>query len=447
MIVNLPHNFEARPYQYPILDAFFKKGYKRFISVWHRRAGKDRTWFNIIIAAAMQRPGLYIYSFPTLTQARKALWEGRGKDGTRYLDQIPREILAREPNNSEMKIELVNGSIIRMGGTDSYDAWVGTNPLGIIFSEYALQNPLAWDLLRPIMAENEGWAAFIYTPRGHNHGYDLYYNNAKNPRWFVSMLTVDDTKDESGKPIVSRDIIEEERIAGMSDDMIEQEFYCSFEASLRGAIFELQLKRAREEERIIELPVDQTSPVYTFWDLGRNDSTTIWFIQKKKGGEYWQAIYYYENLRQHINHYIGVLEEVKKRFNIFYAKHFLPHDATQMHIESEYSVLGYFNKAGLSAQVVPRTETKQSAIEKGRVALDRCYFHTINCAQGIECLRSYRKEYNEKLKVYKEDPIHDWASHGADSFLQFGQALNGNLISMSDDYNHIRYNVVNSRRI
>ena len=211
MIIDLPYKFESRPYQIDVMKAFFVDGYRRFINIWHRRAGKDRTWFNILIGAALKKQGLYIHAFPTLSQARRAIWEGMMPDGTKFLDHIPPSLISGTINNSEMKISLINGSIIRLAGTDYYNSWVGTNPLGVVFSEYSVQNPLAWDLIRPILTENDGWAAFIYTPRSRNHAYDLYNRNKNNDKWFVSYLTIEDTKDNQGNSIVKEQNVEDLR--------------------------------------------------------------------------------------------------------------------------------------------------------------------------------------------------------------------------------------------
>lgn len=441
MNITLPKLFTPREYQKEVMKQFFIEKKKRILCVWHRRAGKDRVWLNILIAAAMQRKGLYYYTFPTLTLARKAIWEGIGKDGTKFLDQIPKEIIKGKPNNSEMKIEFVNGSIMRMAGTDQYDKLRGTNPLGVIFSEYAEQNPMAWNsVIRPILSENGGWASFIYTPRGHNHGYDLYHKNASNDNWYTTLLTVDDTFDIDGNPVITKEAIEEERRAGMSDDLINQEYYCSFEASNAGAIFARQFDRAYNEKRIKDFPIDNSIPVYTFWDLGR-DGTSIWLIQRD--GEYWKAIYYYENVGQHINHYFEALEAIRKKYNLFYAKHILPHDAINKPIMAESNVAGYFSKMMLPYAIVRRIDHKEQAIEAGRVAFDRTIFHSVNCEQGLNSLRSYHRAFNEKLKIFSEDPVHDWASHGSDAFMQFGQALKDGLLN-NEQMSGILYNRVNT---
>jgi hypothetical protein len=201
-------------------------GIRRACLIWHRRAGKDKTVLNLTIKKAFERVGTYFHCFPAYNQGRKVLWDGRGADGTKFLDHFPPEIIAKK-NSTEMKIELVNGSVWQIIGADNYDSVVGANPVGIVFSEYAISDryPQAWDYFRPMLTENGGWAIFIYTPRGRNHGFERYTQALGNQDWFTQVLTVDDTK------AITQADIDRDRRDGMSEDMIQQEYYCSFLAS------------------------------------------------------------------------------------------------------------------------------------------------------------------------------------------------------------------------
>ncbi len=213
----MPHNFIRRDYQQAYNDAM--KTHKRGLKIWHRRAGKDKDDWNAMLEAADKDIGQYYYIFPTYSQGKKAIWEGRDKSGIAFLDHIPPDrILVK--NNSELKIVFKNGSLIRIVGSDNIDALMGTSPRGVVFSEFSLQNPQAWDFIRPILLENNGWARFNGTPRGKNHMYDLYIQSKDNPNWVVSVKTVDDTG------FISKEDIEQERQDGMSEDLIQQEFYC-----------------------------------------------------------------------------------------------------------------------------------------------------------------------------------------------------------------------------
>jgi len=218
--VDLPHLFEPRPYQLPLLHALQTDGFKRAVVVWHRRAGKDKTFLNHLIPTMMGRKGYYVYFFPTNPMGRKVLWDGMDRTGMPFMKHFPEELITNI-NNTEMKITLANGSMFQIIGTDRIEQ-VGINPIGCVFSEYSLQSPKAWDLVRPILAENEGWAIFNFTPRGRNHAWDLLKMAEHNPSWYSEVQTVDNTH------AISPEAIQEEIDAGMSPDMVQQEFYCSF---------------------------------------------------------------------------------------------------------------------------------------------------------------------------------------------------------------------------
>src|ERR1044072_1249514 len=265
MEVTLPYKFTPRTYQLPLLEAFDSGLYNRFLQLWHRRSGKDKEDINICAREMARIVGSYYYFFPTYTQGKKALWDGIGKDGTRYLDHFPTELLDGKPNDTEMKVRYRNGSIFQVIGTEDIDRVVGTNPRGCVFSEYSLQNPKAWEYMRPVLRENGGWATFNYTPRGKNHGPDLYEMALNNPKWYVSKLTVDDTK------VLTPQDIQEERDAGMSEELIQQEFYCSFTAAIMGAYYWKEYDEAEKAGRFRNVPYESAALVHTVWDLGIRD--------------------------------------------------------------------------------------------------------------------------------------------------------------------------------
>jgi hypothetical protein len=222
MQIQIPYKFEPRPYQLPFLAAM-DRGVKRLVIVWHRRAGKDKTLLNATIKKMLERVGNYYYFFPDYSQARKVIWEGKDKSGMAFLDHFPPELVASR-NESNMQIKLINGSIFQLVGTNNYDSIMGTNPAGCVFSEYSLQNPQVWDYIRPILAENGGWAVFNFTPRGKNHGYKILQQAQQSDdsqRWFSQVLTVDDTN------AISKVELEAEK-AEMPEALYLQEFYCHF---------------------------------------------------------------------------------------------------------------------------------------------------------------------------------------------------------------------------
>jgi hypothetical protein len=268
----IPYNFEPRPYQLNFLRAL-DEGKKRAVWIVHRRGGKDKTGLNYCIKEACRKVGTYFYLFPTYKQGRKVIWDGIDSNGFRFIDHFPKEIVDVK-NETEMKIKLKNGSIFQIIGTDEIDRIVGTNPIGCVFSEYALQNPEAWDLLRPILRENGGWAIFLYTPRGKNHGCDLYEMAKNNPDWFCERLTINETG------VFTEKQIQQERKEGMPQELIDQEYYCSFNVGNIGSYYTTYIQEAIKEQRMCRLPLEKNVDVNVFFDLGRNDSTAMIFVQQ-----------------------------------------------------------------------------------------------------------------------------------------------------------------------
>lgn len=406
--ITVPHNFEPRDYQLPLLQAM-DTGITRACVVWHRRAGKDKTLINLIAKKMWERKGTYFYFMPTYAQGKKIIWNGMDRDGFKFLDHIP-EAVRKRTDNQEMLIELTNGSIFQVIGTENIDTIVGTNPIGCVFSEYSLQDPQAWDFIRPILAENGGWAVFNFTPRGHNHGYDLFKMAESSEDWFAQKLTVDKTN------VISKEILRKEREEIVKKDGTDalylQEYYCSFEAPVQGAYYAHQILQADNDNRITTVPYEPSIPVNTFWDLGVGDSTAIWFHQRV--GKENRMIDYYETSGEGLNHYARVLQDK----GYFYGDHWAPHDIEVTELGTGKSRLETANELGISFRVAPRLSL-DDGIDAARNIFPSVWFDSKKCSRGVDALKSYHKEYDEKNKVYKSRPKHDWSSHGADAFRYF----------------------------
>lgn len=411
--ITLPYNYIPRNYQMPVWSYMqgTEEG-KRAVCVWHRRAGKDLFAINLIGCKAYERIGTYWHLLPTYKQGRNIVWNGFTRDGRKFLDHFPRELVEGE-NATEMRVTLKNGSIYQVVGTDNIDSLVGTNPIGCVFSEYSLQDPGAWDYIRPILAENGGWALFIYTARGKNHGFDLLNMARRNPKWFCEVLTAgsgpEDTKRPDGTPVISDEVIQEERVSGMPEEMIQQEYKCSFEAPLVGSYYGQQMMLLDKQERLTTVPYDPLLEVDTSWDLGIGDSMSIWFFQQH--GMEIRVIDYYENSGEGLSHYVKMLKE--RDYN--YGRHYAPHDIQVRELTSGKARIDAAREMGLKFTVVPKHEVNDG-IEAVRNLLPLCWFDYEKCRRGIEALRGYRKEWNEKMKCYSANPLHDWTSHGADGF-------------------------------
>lgn len=396
------NKFKPRPYQVPIMDALENKNYKRILCILPRRAGKDITAFNLMIRAAIRQVAVYYYVFPTYAQAKKVLWDSITNTGDRFLDYIPPELL-KSKNNQEMKIFLTNGSLIQLVGSDNIDSLVGTNPQGVIFSEYALQDPNAYQFLRPILLANKGWAIFISTPRGKNHMWDLYNIALQSPSWFAYKLTVEDT---GHIPIVD---IERERAEGlMSDDLIMQEYYTSFEMGVEGSYYAKYLDRMRLKGQIGIVPWESAFQVHTAWDLGVRDSTAIIFFQTI--GQTIRVIDCYEKSKEGLEHYINIINS--KPYT--YGKHIAPHDIQVREFTSGITRIEKARHLGINFVVADNIPVPDG-IEAVRSLFSKMWIDKTACQPLIKCLENYRQEYDTKKKVYKATPLHNWASHFADA--------------------------------
>lgn len=427
MAITIPNAWVPRPYQMGLVRAF-ESGKKRAVCVWHRRAGKDSASLNLTAIAALERVGVYWHMAPTQKQVRKIVWDNIDGQGRRIIDQVfPREI-RKSVNGQEMKIELLNGSIWQCVGSDNYNSLVGANPVGVVFSEYSLADPAAWDYLRPILAENGGWALFIYTPRGKSHGYTLLRMAQKNPEWYAQVLTVDDTG------AISKDVIEAERKAGMSEDMIQQEFYCSFDAANPGTYYGPQMQRAWQEGRICSVPIEPGIDCETFWDLGMDDSTSIWIMQPV--GRECRFVQYYENQDEGLAHYANWLKQWAEDHQVRFSGHHMPHDIEVRELGTGKSRKETAMAMGLKPIIVAKKLEIQDGINAVRRMLPRCWFDEVRCERGISALTEYSKDYDEKLKVFKSKPRHDWASHGADAFRTFAVSYRDKMPASSSLIRH-----------
>lgn len=405
-VIHLPRGFSPRDYQIKSNRAFFIENKRFHIDIIHRRGGKSINALNRMIGAAMQKVGMYFHLFPELQQARTAIWNGIDKEGKRYLDYIPKILIDGNPNNTDMRINLINGSIIKLAGSDRYDKLMGSNPAGIVFDEYSIQNPFAWHYLSPILTENGGWAHFVYTPRGANHGQKLYLKNIDNPEWFVQKLDVTQTYKLDGTPVVTEEQVEKRRRDGTPEELIQQEYYCSFDAALVGAYYSDQIVTAYDEGRIRDFEINPNFPVFTAWDLARTrDANSIWIFQVIN-----QQIFLFDYIEGHMNtmqHYIRQLGNFAREHGIVYDMHFAPHDIRVTDYTSEKSRLEVAASMGFFFTVADKLSIIDG-IDAVKTLFPRMVFHKTNCELGLDCLKQYRR--NEYGK-----PIHDFASHCADS--------------------------------
>jgi phage terminase large subunit len=375
----------------------------RAVLCWARRHGKDYACWNFLVLQAFLKKGVYYYIFPEYSQARKAFWDAITEDGMSYLDFIPDQLVKRKLNH-EMKIHLINGSIIQVLGSDNYDAIRGTNPSGVVLSEYAYQNPNVWKLiLDPILSKNKGWAVFNSTPQGKNHFYDLFnYAKENESEYFVSKITNDQTN------FITKEAIDKKVKEGISEEFLQQEYYCSFDIGVEGSYYGKLMRDMKNDGRICNVGYDRNLLVYTVWDLGFTDSMSIIFFQKR--GNEILIIDFYENTGYELAHYLEVLRS--KEYN--YGRHFAPHDA-KAHDRTGNTFVQIARGQGFNFSVLPQQGTVLEGIEKVRGTLPRVYIDKDKCDYLIRCLLDYHADYDENSQVYKNIPKHSWSSHAADA--------------------------------
>lgn len=409
--VTLPNNWIPRHYQMRAWSAL-ESGINRVALIHPRRAGKDEVGLHWAACAAMQRPATYWHMLPKATQVRKAIWNAvNPHTGLRRIDEaFPYEIVANR-NEQEMFIRFVNGSTWQCLGSDNFDSAVGSPPAGLVYSEWALCTPRSWEILSPILVENGGWAIFAYTPRGRNHGYDLYAKNLNNPKWFVERLTVEDTGH------ISLGDIEEERRSGKDEQYIQQEYYCSFDSPNSGAYYGKWMQQAWEQGRVCSIPIDPGADCITAWDLGMDDSTSIWIFQLVR--RELRAVQYYEAQGEGLEHYTNWLKDWAEQHRVRFGAHILPHDIEVRELGTGVSRKEVAQSLGLR----PITTAPRLGVDDGinavRRLLPRMWFDQTRCATGIAALTDYSKDYDEARQVYRAKPRHDWASHGADAMRTF----------------------------
>lgn len=413
----LPNGWEPRSYQMPFWSAM-ERGYKRAMHIWHRRAGKDDVDLHWTAVAAHQRKGVYWHMLPQANQARKAVWDAiNPRTGLKRIDEAFPPALRSSTRQQDMAIQLKCGSFWQLVGSDNFNSLVGSPPVGIVYSEWALADPSAWAYLSPILEENGGWAVFNTTPRGKNHAYRMLKNAQANPQeWFAQILTIDDTG------ILSQaryEAILKERIAEFGDvfgtAMCEQEYRCSFDAAVLGAYFSKEMADADREGRICDLMADPSQPVHVAWDLGVKDSTAIWFFQVLAGGL--QVIDYYENAGVGAEHYVEVLKER----GYPYGFDWLPHDAKVREWGSGRTRVETLESMGRKCRLVP-DHSLMDGINAARRTIKACRFDSERCERGLDALRQYHADYNEETRTLAKIPVHDWSSHGADAFRYMAMA-------------------------
>ena len=389
---------------------------------WPRRSGKDDVSLHHTACAAHERVGNYWHMLPQYAQARKAIWDAvNPHSGKKRIDEAFPLELREGTNDQEMKIKLKNGSTWQVVGSDNVNSLVGTATAGMVFSEYALSNPASWGYLAPILEENKGWALFISTPRGHNHFESLLNVAKRQTDWFWEVLKAEDTGVFTQEFLTA----ELQRLQDLHGEdygyaLWSQEYHASFDAAILGSIWGDCVNRAEREGRITDVPPLPGAVVDTGWDLGRTDSTAIWFRQFS--GRDLHLIHHHASNGKDVQYYVDLLLALRLELGVTYGTHWLPHDARPRTLAAGgKSILQQFQEAArLSPElgrfaIVPRLDV-QEGIQAARKTFPLCRFDSVRCAKGLESLRQYHRKWDEEKRMFLDNPEHDWSSHDADAF-------------------------------
>tara|TARA_R100000353_G_scaffold4395_1_gene6495 strand:- start:1783 stop:3042 length:1260 start_codon:yes stop_codon:yes gene_type:complete len=382
-----------------LVKSFHKRKERFAVIVAHRRFGKTVAAINDLIKTALttERKNVRVaYIAPYFRQAKAIAWD--------YLLEYTKDIEGVRYNVAELRADFPNGARFRLFGADNYDAMRGLYFDSVVLDEPADFPANAWPtVIRPSLADRQGKATFIGTPKGKNEFWEIYNNAKTNDNWFCAMYKADETD------ILDVNELEEAKIT-MGEDRFAQEFLCSFEAAIQGAYYAQEMKAAKEEKRITNVPYDPSASVIVSYDLGIGDSTAMWFAQFI--GQEVHLIDYYENSGVGLDHYAKVLSD--KGYH--YESHILPHDVRVKELGTGKSRLETLDSLGVkNIEIAPRLSV-DDGIQAARSMLNKCWFDADKCERGIEALLQYRREFDEKLKSWRGRPLHDWTSHGADSF-------------------------------
>ena len=382
-----------------LIKPYHNRSERFAVIIAHRRFGKTVAAINDLIKDALTIPLPKVrvaYIAPYYSQAKAIAWD--------YLQEYTQDVEGVEYNTSELRVDFPNGARIRLFGADNADTLRGLYFDHVVLDEPADFPARAWPtVIRPALADRKGKATFIGTPKGKNQFYETYVNAKQNKNWYTAMFKSSETG------LLDPEELEEAKKA-MGEDRFEQEFECSFEAAIQGAYYAKEMKKASADGRVSGVPYDPSIGVVTSWDLGIGDSTAIWFAQYV--GQEVHLIDYYESSGVGLDHYAKVLSETGYHFE----EHILPHDVRVKELGTGKSRLETLDSLGIkNVKIAPKLGI-DDGIQAARSMLNKCWFDDEKCERGIEALLQYRREFDERLKTWRGRPLHDWTSHGADSF-------------------------------
>jgi phage terminase large subunit len=367
--------------------------------VAHRRAGKTVACVMDLIKRAIEcklPEPRFAYIAPTYQQAKDIAWA--------YLKRYTSGIPGMKVSESELSVTFPhNGARLRLYGAENYERLRGLYLDGVVIDEAGDIDPRAWpEVIRPTLSDRKGWASFIGTPKGRNAFFDVIQQSKRDDDWFHATLRASETS------LIAAGELQDAR-KSLTQEQYDQEYECSFDAAVVGAYYGREIALAEKENRITKVPQERAADTFAAWDLGIGDSTAIWVFQII--GREWHFVHHYEASGVDLGHYVDWVKALPYRIQT----HYLPHDAEAKELQTGNSRVEFLEARGLNCEVIPQHRV-EDRIASARVKFNRFWFDADKCARGIDCLRMYRSDYDEKNKVLRPRPLHDWASHSADAF-------------------------------
>jgi hypothetical protein len=381
----------------PQFKAFHAREQRWACLVVHRRGGKTVACVMDLIDAAVRckrENGRFAYLSPTYAQSKDTAWE--------YLKRFTAGIPGVEQRESDLMVRFSNGARVRLYGAENYDRLRGTYADGVVLDEYGDIDPRAWpEVIRPSLADRNGWAVFIGTPKGKNDFWRIHQTARDNPEWYSMVLRAS----QSG--LLPPEELEDMRRM-LTPDQYDQELECSFDAAIRGAIYRTELAEMEAADRICGVPYDPAAAVWTAWDLGIGDATSI--VCAQLVGKEIHVIDYYEATGEPLMHYVEWLDSKPYR----YGMDLLPHDAGARELGTGKTREELLRLNGRKVRVLKRQDI-DDGINAVKLMLPRCWMDRAKTERLRECLAHYHRDFNDRMGVFKDAPVHDWSSHAADA--------------------------------
>lgn len=380
---------------------FHQRDKRWSVIVAHRRAGKTVACIMELLTRALatsKKDARYAYIAPFREQAKTVAWN--------YLKHYAFSVVKdpeKDFRESDLEVRLHNGSTVRLFGADNPNALRGMYLDGVVMDEYADMRPSLWgEVIRPTLSDRRGWAVFIGTPRGRNAFYDINQQSLADEDWYHLTLKASETG-----LLAPAELADARKT--MADNQYEQEYECSFEAAVIGAVYAKELKVCRDQGRVRLIPYDDGKLVFCSFDIGKRDATSIWFYQVVHGEI--RLIDFFEDHLEGPTYYASKLKGKGYRYDTLY----LPHDAENEAIAADVTFAGAMQKSGFKVEVLKKVRI-EDGINAARMLFSKCVFDAEKCRAGLDALQNYRWGYNQRMDELKTEPVHDWSSHAADSF-------------------------------